>query len=80
MDYTLIALIGNISVNVILALLYSYRIKIEKRQVQIIADNAESKRCLESIKRAIAREKDDLTRMSPEELKEFLDFLEKMGE
>jgi hypothetical protein len=80
MDYTLIALIGNISVNVTLAVLYYYRIKIEKKQIGIMAQNAYSRECLRMLRKHIHIEKEELLKMTPQELREFLDELEHTGE
>ncbi|HXX87570.1 MAG TPA: hypothetical protein VEH86_03890 [Candidatus Acidoferrum sp.] len=79
-EVTIIVLISNMIVNCILAVLYSYRVKIEKEQVNIMARNAEAKACLEAMKKHIHTERKDIENMSKEELKEFLDYLEHVGE
>jgi glutaredoxin-related protein len=79
-EVTIIVLISNMIVNCVLAVLYSYRVKIETKQVDIMAKNAEAKVCLEVMKRHIRTERNDIENMSKEELKEFLDYLEHIGE
>jgi len=79
-EVTVIVLVSNMIVNCILAVLYSYRVKIEKKQVDIMAKNAEAKACLDIMKRHIHAERKDIENMSKEELKEFLDYLEHVGE
>ena len=77
---TIIVLISNMIVNCVLAVLYFYRVKIEKKQIDIMAKNAEAKACLEAMKKHIHTERRDIENMTKEELKEFLDYLEQVGE
>jgi len=79
-EVTVIVLVSNMIVNCVLAVLYFYRVKIEKKQVDIMAKNAEAKACLDIMKRHIHTERKDIENMSKEELKEFLDYLEHVGE
>ena len=79
-EVTVIVLVSIMVVNCVLAVLYSYRVKIEKKQVDIMAKNAEAKACLDIMKRHIHTERKDIENMSKEELKEFLDYLEHVGE
>jgi len=79
-EVTIIVLISNMTVNCILAILYSYRVKIEKNQVDIMAKNAEAKISLELMKKHVHMERKDIENMSKEELKEFLDYLEHLGD
>jgi restriction endonuclease len=79
-EVTVIVLISNMIVNCILAVLYSYRVKIEKQQVDVTVKNAEAKACLETMKRHVRSERKDLENMTNEELKEFLDYLQNIGE
>jgi len=79
-EVTVIVLISNMVVNCVLAVLYFYRVKIEKKQVDIMAKNAEAKACLEVMKKHIHTERKDIENMSKEDLKEFLDYLEHIGE
>jgi len=79
-EVTVIVLISNMVVNCVLAVLYSYRVKIEKQQVDVMVKNAEAKACLETMKRHIRAERKDIENMSKEELEEFLDYLVHLGE
>ena len=79
-EVTVIVLVSNMIVNCVLAVLYFYRVQIEKKQVDIMAKNAEAKACLDIMKRHIHTERKDIENMSKEELKEFLDYLEHVGE
>jgi hypothetical protein len=79
-EVTVIVLISNMVVNCVLAVLYFYRVKIEKKQVDIMAKNAEAKACLDIMKRHIRTERKDIENMNKEDLKEFLDYLEHVGE
>jgi len=79
-EVTVIVLISNMAVNCVLAVLYYYRVRIEKKQVDVMVKNAEAKACLEVMKRHIHTERKDIENMSKEELKEFLDYLEHVGE
>ena len=79
-EVTVIVLVSNMIVNCVLAVLYSYRVKIEKKQVDVMVKNAEAKACLEVMKRHIRTERKDIENMSKEDLREFLDYLEHIGE
>ena len=57
-----------------------YRIKIEKKQVEIVAENTEAKKCLEILKKHIKLERDEIMKMNDKDLREFLDSIEKIGE
>ena len=76
----MIVLVSNMVVNCVLAVLYSYRVKLEKKQVDVMVKNAEAKACLEVMKRHIRTQRKDIENMSKEELREFLDYLEHVGE
>lgn len=77
---TIIALIGNMTVNCFLAYLYNYRVRIENKQIRIMEENAESRKCLTIFRTHIKLEKDDILMMNKEDLKAFLDELEHLGE
>jgi len=80
MDSSQILVIGNLAVITGYFIATLYRIKIEKKQTEIQAENAEAAKCLRMLRKHIKVEKDDILKMSPEELKEFLDGLEHLGE
>jgi len=52
-----------------------YRITIEKKQVEVVAENAEYKKHIELFKLILEKEKDEIMKMSP---KEIYDMLEKV--
>jgi glutaredoxin-related protein len=79
-EVTIIVLISNMIVNCVLAALYFYRVEIEKKQVDIMVKNAEAKAYLDAIRKHIHTERKDIENMSKEDLKEFLDYLEHVGE
>lgn len=49
-----------------------YRIKIEKKQVEVVAENAEYKKRVELFKLMLEREKEEVMKMTPEEIYEML--------
>jgi hypothetical protein len=79
MDLELIVIIGNTLVVFGTFLATLYRIKIERDQVQTVKQNAKARECLQSLRKYIKTERKSITSMNEEELKEFLDYLEKLG-
>ena len=79
MDLGLIVIIGNTLVVFATFLATLYRIKIERDQMQIVKKNAKAKDCLQSLRNYIKTERKSITSMNEDELKEFLDYLEKLG-
>ena len=79
MDYTLIVIVTNTLVVLATFIATLYRIKIERDQIQTVKKNVEAKECLESLRKYIKTERNSLTCMNKDELKEFLDYLEKVG-
>jgi hypothetical protein len=77
---TLIVLLGNMIVNVFLAYLYRIRVKIETLQIEIMKKNAEALECLKEFRKYIRAEEKDILKMSPEELREFVEELKHLGE
>ncbi len=57
-----------------------YRIKIERDQIQTVKRNVQAKECLQSLRKYIKAERNYISHMNEQELKEFLDYLEKLGE
>lgn len=49
-----------------------YRIKIEKKQVEVVAENAEYKKRIETFKFFVEKEKEEFLKMSPQEIYEML--------
>jgi hypothetical protein len=79
MDLEIIVIIGNTLVVFATFLATLYRIKIERDQIQTVKRNVEAKECLESLRKYIKAERKSLICMNKEELKGFLDYLEKLG-
>ena len=80
LDYTIIVIITNTLVVLATFIATLYRIKIEREQIQTVKRNTQSKECLESLRKYIKAERTSITRMNEKELKEFLDYLEKLGD
>ena len=78
-ELELIVIVSNTLVVLATFLATLYRIKIERDQVQTVKQDVKSKECLESLRRYIKTERDSLINMNKEELKEFLEYLEKIG-
>ena len=79
MDLELIVIIGNTLVVFATFLATLYRIKIERDQVQVVKQDAKAKECLQSLRKYIKTERKSITSMNEKELKEFLDYLERLG-
>ena len=80
MDYTLIVIVTNTLVVLATFIATLYRIKIERDQIQTVKRNVQAKDCLASLRKYIKTERNSISQMKEEELKEFLDYLEKLGE
>ncbi|MCW4010589.1 MAG: hypothetical protein NWF05_08220 [Candidatus Bathyarchaeota archaeon] len=80
MDYTVIVIITNTLVVLATFLATLYRIKIEREQIQTVKRNVHAKECLSSLQKYIKAERNSITNMNEQELKEFLDYLERLGE
>jgi hypothetical protein len=78
-DIEIIVIITNTLVVLATFLATLYRIKIEREQVQTVKQNVKAKECLESLRKYIKAERNSLTGMNKEELKEFLEYLERLG-
>jgi len=79
MSLEIIVVIGNTLVVLATFLATLYRIKIEREQIQTVKKDVKAKECLESLHKYIKAERNSLICMNKEELKEFLDYLEKLG-
>ncbi len=80
MDYTVIVIITNTLVVLATFIATLYRIKIERDQIHTVKRNAEAKECLTSLSKYIKAERGSISRMNEQELREFLDYLERLGE
>jgi transposase len=79
MDIELIVIVSNTLVVFATFLATLYRIKIERDQVQTVKQNVKAKECLESLRKYIKTERTSLANMDKEELREFIEYLEKVG-
>jgi hypothetical protein len=57
-----------------------YRIKIERDQIHTVRKDVKAKECLDALRKYVRVERGSIESMNKEELKEFLDYLEKLGE
>ncbi len=80
MDYTVIVIITNTLVVLATFIATLYRIKLEREQIRTVKRNVQAKECLESLRKYIKAERDSIRNMSEQELREFLDYLERLGE
>lgn len=79
-DITLVVIVTNTLVVLATFLATLYRIKIERDQIRVLKKNVQSKECLESLRKYVKTERTSISCMNEEELKGFLDYLEKLGE
>ena len=79
-DISLIVIVSNTLVVFATFLATLYRIKIERDQVQLTKKNASSRQCLESFRKYVKAERQELLDMDKDELKKFIDYLETLGE
>jgi hypothetical protein len=80
LDYTIIVIITNTLVVLATFIATLYRIKIERDQIQTVKRNVQAKDCLTSLRKYIKTERESISHMNEKELREFLDYLEKLGE
>jgi len=76
----LIVIISNTLVVFATFLATLYRIKIEREQIRTVKQDVKAKECLEALRKYVKAERHSLASMSKEELKGFLDYLQKLGE
>jgi hypothetical protein len=79
-DITLVVIVTNTLVVLATFLATLYRIKIERDQIRTLKRNVQSKECLESLRKYVKTERASISCMNEQELKGFLDYLEKLGE
>ncbi|MFB3889015.1 MAG: hypothetical protein ACE14S_05950 [Candidatus Bathyarchaeia archaeon] len=79
-DITVIVIITNTLVVLATFIATLYRIKIERDQIQTVKKNVQARECLENFRKYIKAERNTISNMNQRELKEFLDYLEKLGE
>jgi hypothetical protein len=80
LDYTIIVIVTNTLVVLATFIATLYRIKIERDQIQTVKRNTQAKECLIALRKYIKAERNSIGNMNEQELKEFLDYLEKLGE
>ena len=78
-DLEVIVIVSNTLVVFATFLATLYRIKIERDQVQTVKQDVKAKECLESLRKYVKTERSSLVNMNKQELKEFLEYLEKIG-
>ena len=79
-DMETIVVIGNTLVVGATFIATLYRIKIERDQIKVVKQDVKAKECLEGLRKYVKAERDSLTSMDKNELKDFLDYLQKLGE
>jgi hypothetical protein len=80
MDYTVIVIITNTLVVLATFIATLYRIKIERDQIRTVRRNVDAKECLTSLRKYIKAERGSIGKMNEQELNDFLDYLERLGE
>ena len=70
-EYTI--LISNLLVTIGLFLVTAYRVKIEKKQINILIKNAKAAEKIKLLKQTIKKEKDEILKMNSEEVLELLE-------
>jgi len=79
-DMEIIVVIGSTLVVLATFIATLYRIKIEREQVRLFKQDVKAKECLEALRKYVKAERESLSAMDREELKGFLDYLQKLGE
>jgi len=80
MELEIIVIVSNTLVVFATFLATLYRIKIERDQIRTVKQDVNAKECLESLRKYIQTERNSLMCMDKNDLKGFLDYLEKLGE
>ncbi len=79
-DISLIVIVSNTLVVLATFLATLYRIKIERDQIRTFKGNVNAEQCLESFRKYVRAERNELADMDKMELEKFLDYLTKLGE
>jgi uncharacterized protein YqeY len=79
-EISLIVIVSNTLVVFATFLATLYRIKIERDQIHTFKKNVSANQCLESFRKYVKAERTELADMDRDELKKFIDYLEKLGE
>ncbi len=80
MDIGIIVVITNTVVVSATFLATVYRIKIEREQIRTVKKNTKAKECLQAFRKYVETERQSLNSLNKEELREFLDYLENLGD
>ena len=78
-DLEIIVVIGNTLVVFATFVATLYRIKIEREQTRLFKQDVKAKECLDALRKYVKAERDSLSAMGKEEMKGFLDYLQKLG-
>ena len=79
MELEIIVIVSNTLVIFATFLATLYRIKIERDQIRTFKQDVKAKECLDALRKYIQTERNSLICMNQEDLKGFLDYLEKIG-
>ena len=79
-DISIIVIVSNTLVVFATFVATLYRIKIEREQIRTFKENVISSQCLDSFRKYVKAERQELVDMDKTEMEKFLDYLEKLGE
>lgn len=79
MDLEFIVIISNTVLVLGTFIATLYRIKIERDQIRTVKLDVKAKECLTELRKYIKTERHSLVEMDKEELKSFIEYLEKIG-
>jgi len=79
MDLEIIVIISNTILVLGTFIATLYRIKIERDQIRTVKLDVKAKECLTELRKYIKTERHSLAEMDKEELKSFIEYLEKIG-
>ncbi len=79
MDLELIVVISNTILVLGTFIATLYRIKIERDQIRTVKLDVKAKECLAELRKYVRTERRSLIEMDKDELKSFIDYLEKIG-
>jgi short-subunit dehydrogenase involved in D-alanine esterification of teichoic acids len=79
-DIEIIVVIGNTLVIAATFIATLYRIKIERDQIKVVKQDVEAKESLDKLRKYVKAERESLASMNKDEWKDFLDYLQKLGE
>jgi len=79
MDLEIIVIISNTVLVLGTFIATLYRIKIERDQIRTVKLDVKAKECLTELRKYVKTERTSLIEMDKEELKSFVEYLEKIG-